>query len=56
MIPGPFGVEWELGPDGKRTGRWRRRQYVAGPKCKRVPSKRMRCEWNDGPVSLRRTK
>lgn len=38
-------VEYELDDNGKRTGRWRARQYYAQVGDQRVPSQRKLCEW-----------
>ena len=47
-------IEWELGPDMRRTGRWRRRQFYAIPgpagikgNDERLPSERKVCEWRN---------
>jgi len=49
-----MNLEWELDPDGKRTGRWRKRQFYALPgpeglvhRDKRPPSFRTPCEWRN---------
>ena len=42
------GVEWELGADGQRTGRWRRRQFYAAVGDTRRPEDRKPCEWREG--------
>jgi hypothetical protein len=40
-------IEWELGPDMTRTGRWRRRQFYAQVRDTRIPSERKACEWRE---------
>jgi hypothetical protein len=47
-VPKMTGIEWEIGPDGERTGRWRRRQFYATVNDRRPPSERKPCEWRTG--------
>lgn len=47
MITITNGMEWELDSSGKRTGRWRRRQFYGRLNDQRVPSERVLCEWRE---------
>ena len=45
-----MNIEFELGTDGQRTGRWRRRQFYAQPgtaRDRRPLSERTPCEWRE---------
>lgn len=43
-----MSVEWELGEEMRRTGRWRRRQYYGKIGDARTPAERVGCEWREG--------
>jgi len=43
-----MNIEWELDEQGKRSGRWRRRQFYAQPRDRRIPSQRVEREWREG--------